>query len=122
MQKPPRKNNAADKAIHIHHNEKAPLNFPPAVPRINSHTDVTETWLSTEEVAARLKIPKKTLAVWASAKRGPRYAKIGRFRRYRLCDLIAWEQEQLIHGGGWNPLGNTHPSERSGNAKNVNQD
>jgi hypothetical protein len=52
-------------------------------------------WLSPDEVAARLKIPKKTLAVWASTKRGPRYARIGRYRRYRLDDLALWEQEQI---------------------------
>ncbi|MEV6432865.1 helix-turn-helix domain-containing protein [Nocardia sp. NPDC051463] len=52
-------------------------------------------WLSTDELAARLKIPAKTLAVWASAGRGPRYARIGRYRRYRLSDLLEWEQDQL---------------------------
>ncbi|MFF3226398.1 helix-turn-helix domain-containing protein [Nocardia suismassiliense] len=52
-------------------------------------------WLSTEELAARLKISKKTPAVWASAGRGPRYARIGRYRRYRLSDLLLWEQDQL---------------------------
>ncbi|WP_040699816.1 helix-turn-helix domain-containing protein [Nocardia vinacea] len=52
-------------------------------------------WLSTDDVAERLKIPKKTLAAWASAGRGPRYARMGRYRRYRLSDLLAWEQEQL---------------------------
>ncbi|MFE9580569.1 helix-turn-helix domain-containing protein [Nocardia sp. NPDC006044] len=56
-------------------------------------------WLSTDEVAARLKIPKKTLAVWASTKRGPRYARIGRHRRYRLDDLVLWEQEQIDRVG-----------------------
>ncbi|MEV4238928.1 helix-turn-helix domain-containing protein [Nocardia sp. CA-129566] len=52
-------------------------------------------WLSTDDVAERLKIPKKTLAAWASAGRGPRFARMGRYRRYRLSDLLAWEQEQL---------------------------
>ncbi len=59
-----------------------------------------DIWLSTEEVARRLKIPVKTLAVWAAGRRGPRFAKIGRFRRYRLDDLLAWEAEQLDKGGG----------------------
>ncbi|WP_405163253.1 helix-turn-helix domain-containing protein [Nocardia sp. NBC_01499] len=57
-------------------------------------------WLSTEEVAQRLRVPAKTLAVWASGRRGPRFARIGRFRRYRLDDLLAWEEEQLRNGGG----------------------
>ncbi|MFC9877564.1 helix-turn-helix domain-containing protein [Nocardia salmonicida] len=54
-----------------------------------------ETWLSTAELAARLKIPIKTLAAWATSGRGPRYARMGRYRRYRLGDVRAWEDEQL---------------------------
>jgi hypothetical protein len=54
-----------------------------------------EVWLTTDEVAARLKIPPKTLATWASANRGPRFAKIGRYRRYLLRDVQRWEQAQL---------------------------
>ncbi|MFI9504984.1 helix-turn-helix domain-containing protein [Nocardia sp. NPDC052566] len=57
-------------------------------------------WLSTEEVASRLKIPPKTLANWASLGKGPRFARIGRFRRYLLSDLVAWEQSMLAQGGG----------------------
>ncbi|MFJ1460919.1 helix-turn-helix domain-containing protein [Nocardia sp. N2S4-5] len=64
-------------------------------------------WLSTDELAARLKIPAKTLAVWASAGRGPRYARIGRYRRYWLSDLLAWEQEQLDKGGRPDPDAST---------------
>ncbi|MFQ6331678.1 helix-turn-helix domain-containing protein [Nocardia sp. CWNU-33] len=54
-----------------------------------------EIWLSTDDVAERLKIPKKTLTAWASTGRGPRFARMGRYRRYRLSDLLVWEQEQL---------------------------
>lgn len=57
-------------------------------------------WLSTIEVATRLKIPPKTLANWASAGKGPRFAKIGRYRRYHIDDLTAWEQAMLTRGGG----------------------
>lgn len=52
-------------------------------------------WLSREEVAGRLKLPVKTLAQWASQGKGPRFARIGRFTRYRLADLEAWEEEQF---------------------------
>jgi hypothetical protein len=54
-----------------------------------------ETWLSTVELAARLKIPIKTLAAWAASGRGPRYARMGRYRRYRLGDVRAWEDDRL---------------------------
>ncbi|MFD3427403.1 helix-turn-helix domain-containing protein [Nocardia fluminea] len=59
-----------------------------------------ETWLSTAELAARLKIPVKTLATWASSGRGPRYARMGRYRRYRLGDVRAWEDQRFADGGG----------------------
>lgn len=53
-------------------------------------------WLSRDEVARRLKVPTKTLAQWATQKKGPRFAKIGRFARYRLADVEAWESEQFV--------------------------
>ncbi|MGW5922111.1 helix-turn-helix transcriptional regulator [Nocardia fluminea] len=69
----------------------------------NSHPQTApgdETWLSTAELAARLKIPIKTLAAWASSGQGPRYARIGRYRRYRLGDVRAWEDQRFADGGG----------------------
>ncbi|MBL1080306.1 helix-turn-helix domain-containing protein [Nocardia sp. 2] len=57
-----------------------------------------EHWMSTDEVSERLKIPPKTLANWASLGKGPRFARIGRFRRYRLSDLIAWEEALPTRG------------------------
>ena len=57
-------------------------------------------WLTRPEVAERLKIPPKTLAEWASQKKGPPFTKIGRFSRYRLSEVIAWEQRQATGGGG----------------------
>ncbi|MGW4364001.1 helix-turn-helix domain-containing protein [Nocardia takedensis] len=59
-----------------------------------------EVWLSSAEVSRRLKIPVKTLAAWASAGRGPRYARMGRYRRYRVTDLEVWEQAQVDGGRG----------------------
>lgn len=67
-----------------------------------------EVWLTTEEVAARLKIPPKTLATWASAHRGPRFAKIGRYRRYLLRDVQRWEQAQLDANQPESPPGVGH--------------
>jgi len=55
-------------------------------------------WLSREEVAGRLKLPVKTLAQWASQGKGPRYSKIGRFARYKMSDLIEWENAQATGG------------------------
>lgn len=55
-------------------------------------------WLTRPEVGERLKVPPKTLAVWASQGKGPRYKVFGRHSRYRLSDVIAWENAQF--GGG----------------------
>lgn len=52
-------------------------------------------WLTRDEVAARLRVPKSTTESWASEGKGPRFAKFGRHVRYRLSDVIAWENEQL---------------------------
>ena len=54
-----------------------------------------ETWLTRQELADRLRMPKATLDQWASQSRGPRYAVFGRHARYRLSDCIAWEREQV---------------------------
>lgn len=55
-------------------------------------------WLSREEVAGRLKLPVKTVAQWASQNKGPKYSKIGRFARYKMSDLIVWENAQETGG------------------------
>ena len=52
-------------------------------------------WMTRDEVADRLRIPKQTLAGWAVDRRGPRFAKFGRHVRYRLEDVIAWEDQQF---------------------------
>lgn len=53
-----------------------------------------EKWLTTADLARRLQIPAKTLAGWASGGIGPRYALLGRHRRYRLADIRAWENQR----------------------------
>lgn len=63
-----------------------------------------DLWLSRDEVAHRYGLPRTTLAQWASKGLGPRYAKIGRHTRYRLSDLIAWEQTQM-RGGAASKVG-----------------
>jgi excisionase family DNA binding protein len=52
---------------------------------------------SSEEVAAYLQLPsKRTLDTWARAKTGPRFAKVGRHRRYRWEDVDRWIDEQSM--------------------------
>ena len=54
-----------------------------------------DQWLTRRELAERQKIPIATLAQWACRNEGPKYALFGRHARYRLSDVIAWENAQF---------------------------
>jgi excisionase family DNA binding protein len=56
-------------------------------------------WLTTQELAERLKVPVSTLHQWRHKGYGPRAARIGRFLRYRLVEVERWEREREAHGG-----------------------
>jgi hypothetical protein len=63
-------------------------------------------WITRRELASRQNLPVATLAQWASQGKGPRYAKFGGLVRYRLADVIAWENANTVpradepHGAG----------------------
>lgn len=76
-----------------------PLLSAAATPKLGDDMQTsTDYWLSRDEVADRLKLPIATIAQWASQKKGPPFAKIGRFARYKLSDLLAWEDAQATGG------------------------
>ncbi len=54
-----------------------------------------DRWITRQDLADRYGLPVKTPAEWASKGTGPRYAKFGRHVRYRMSDVINWEQAQL---------------------------
>lgn len=54
-----------------------------------------DLWLTRVEVAERLKLPLSTINGWATKGVGPSYAIFGRHSRYRLIDVLLWEQEQF---------------------------
>lgn len=54
-----------------------------------------DTWLTRPELSDRIKVPLTTLNQWGSQGKGPRYARFGRHVRYRLSDVIAWENAQF---------------------------
>jgi hypothetical protein len=63
-----------------------------------AETPSRESWLTRRELAERWKIPPATLDQWASQGRGPKYALLGRHARYRLSDVIRWENAQFSDG------------------------
>ncbi|MEN4420638.1 helix-turn-helix transcriptional regulator [Mycobacteroides chelonae] len=57
-----------------------------------------DQWLTRPEVGRRLRVPEKTLAQWAHLGKGPKYHKFVGRCRYRLSDVVAWENAQLTGG------------------------
>lgn len=55
--------------------------------------------LSPEDLAEREGVPLQTVYDWNKTGRGPRYMRIGRHARYRLSDVIAWEESRLVDSG-----------------------
>lgn len=56
-------------------------------------------WLTRQQLGQRLQIATKTLAMWATAGKGPRYCRPGGGQaRYRLSDVEAWEATQFSDG------------------------
>lgn len=58
--------------------------------------NTTSTWLTRRELAERWQLPIGTLADWASKGTGPRYARFGKHTRYRLADVIDWENGRVV--------------------------
>lgn len=52
--------------------------------------------LSPEELAERYDVSLNTVYYWNKTGDGPRFMKIGRHVRYRLADVIAWENGRLV--------------------------
>jgi excisionase family DNA binding protein len=56
--------------------------------------------LTTDELAERLGVKPHTIRLWREQDRGPAYIKDGgKFVRYRLADVEAWEKSRLITPG-----------------------
>lgn len=56
--------------------------------------DVSE--VNTKQAAEILKYQPTTLAIWRSTGKGPTYICRGRHRKYRLCHLWKFDQEQAV--------------------------
>jgi predicted DNA-binding transcriptional regulator AlpA len=61
-----------------------------------------DSHLSPEDLARREGVPLQTVYGWNKTRTGPRFMKIGRHVRYRLTDVIAWEDTRTVkRAEGW---------------------
>jgi predicted DNA-binding transcriptional regulator AlpA len=58
-----------------------------------------EQYLSVDDLAERYGVAVQTVYHWNHRRSGPRYIKVGRLPRYRLSDVIAWEDSRADGGG-----------------------
>lgn len=63
-------------------------------------SDPNSPFLSVEELAERYAVSPATVHQWLYKRTGPRSFKIGRYRRFRLEDVIAWEQSHADDARG----------------------
>lgn len=54
-----------------------------------------ERHLSAQEFAVREGVPLATVYGWRVHGKGPRAMRIGKYVRYRMEDVLAWEESQL---------------------------
>ncbi len=59
-------------------------------------TAALDKHLSPAELAEREGVPLDTVFQWNRKGTGPRYMRIGRHVRYRLADVVAWEDSRLV--------------------------
>lgn len=52
-----------------------------------------------EDLARREGVPVQTVYGWNKTGTGPTFMKIGRYARYRLADVIAWENSRTVTSG-----------------------
>ena len=63
-----------------------------------THTRPVAEMLTTDELAAELKMPRKTLDMWRYHRTGPAFIKVGAAVRYRRSDVDAWLDAQTRGG------------------------
>ncbi|MCF2573143.1 helix-turn-helix transcriptional regulator [Brevibacterium sp. UCMA 11754] len=51
--------------------------------------------LTARQLAEREGVPLQTVYIWNTNGTGPRRMKIGKHVRYRLADVLEWEEQQL---------------------------
>ena len=63
---------------------------------VQTAADAEEKHLGPGQLADREGVPVATVYGWNKTGTGPRYMKIGRHVRYRLADVVAWENSRVV--------------------------
>ena len=53
-------------------------------------------YLTTDQLAERLGLAPITVETWRKRGKGPPYVRLGRAVRYRISDVEAWAESQLV--------------------------
>jgi excisionase family DNA binding protein len=64
----------------------------------NRELAVADKHLTIQDLAERVGVPVATVYQWNTKGTAPRYLRIGRHVRYRLADVITWENERCVVG------------------------
>ncbi len=62
--------------------------------------DDTGRHLSPEQLAEREGVPLSTIYQWGSRRTGPPGFRVGRHLRFRLSDVVVWEERQIADRNG----------------------
>jgi excisionase family DNA binding protein len=57
---------------------------------------MNERHLTPDELAERERVSLDTVYGWNKSGRGPDYIRVGRHVRYRLADVITWEDSRRV--------------------------
>lgn len=58
-------------------------------------TPASAPLLSMQDLADRFQVPLQTIRLWRHKGYGPAGFTVGRYVRYRLADVLTWEQAQI---------------------------
>ncbi|MGW0251518.1 helix-turn-helix transcriptional regulator [Nocardia goodfellowii] len=68
--------------------------MPRTEPALGAYGEAEEpVWLTRIELSDRTRLSEKTLRNWACVGKGPKFTRFGGRVRYRLADVIRWENE-----------------------------
>jgi predicted DNA-binding transcriptional regulator AlpA len=67
-------------------------------------SELAQKHLSPQELAEREDVSVETVYHWNKTRTGPRFMKLGRHVRYRMSDVLAWEEARTVAAGGPTPV------------------